>query len=64
MKGVSILFFYSSFSLEKLLNNEFILSKHKQVDQKLLRNMRFSRKHNKSRQELLQLEAQLRQAKK
>ena len=61
MKGVSILFFYSSFSLEKLLNN---ISKHKQVDQKLLRNMRFSRKHNKSRQELLQLEAQLRQAKK
>ncbi|KAH9415230.1 ribosomal protein L29 [Dermatophagoides pteronyssinus] len=36
----------------------------KGVDQKLLRNMRFSRKHNKSRQELLQLEAQLRQAKK
>ena len=42
----------------------FYISKHKQVDQKLLRNMRFSRKHNKSRQELLQLEAQLRQAKK
>ncbi|KAH7645446.1 ribosomal protein L29 [Dermatophagoides farinae] len=36
----------------------------KGVDQKLLRNMRFSRKHNKSREELLQLEAQLRQAKK
>ncbi|KAI2804190.1 60S ribosomal protein L29 [Blomia tropicalis] len=36
----------------------------KGVDQKLLRNMRFSRKNNKSRQELLELEAALRSQKK
>ncbi|KAH9400416.1 60S ribosomal protein L29 [Tyrophagus putrescentiae] len=34
------------------------------VDQKLLRNMRFARKGNKTREELVQLEQALRQQKK